>query len=301
VWSAFWHFADSAGWVISVMAGSEEWLPLYRAKGMHDIYIGDEAVVDVQRFSLAGGDMKGLRQARNRIANHGYTASFHDPSLLDSETMDRLAGLIPQGRRGESERGFSMMLGRIFDPRDEGLLLCVVTGPDGQPAAMCHLVPARHIHGYSLDVIRRDLGKHPNGLIDFALVSTIEHLRESGCRGLSLYFAGLRSVLDGERGDSAIHRVEQWMVKKMSTFLPIETLVRFNAKYGPEWLPRYLVYDSAEYLVPALLAILRTESLEEVPAIGRLIAGSRARQRRHTLAGREQDGERNQPAPAIGH
>ena len=41
---------------------------------MHDIYIGDEAVVDVQEFSLAGGHMKGLRQAYNRIAKYGYTA-----------------------------------------------------------------------------------------------------------------------------------------------------------------------------------------------------------------------------------
>ena len=70
-----------------------------------------------------------------------------------------------------------MVLGRIFDPRDEGLILCVVTGPDGAPAAMCQFVPARGIGGYSLDLMRRDRGEHPNGLIDFALVSTIEHLR----------------------------------------------------------------------------------------------------------------------------
>lgn len=289
VWDAFWRFADSCGWVVAVMAGSEEWLPIYRAKGMHHIYIGDEAVVDVQHFSLAGGHMKGLRQARNRIANHGYTASFHDPGFLDRQTAERLTGLMSQSRRGEFERGFSMMLGRIFDPRDEGLLLCVVTDPDGMPAAMCQLVPARHIGGYSLDLMRRDLGKHPNGLIDFALVSTIEHLREFGCRGLSLYFAGLRSVLEGERGYSVIQRVEQWAAKKMSSFLPIETLVRFNAKYGPEWLPRYVVYDSAEYLVPVVLAILRAESLEEVPVIGRIIGASRPRRWRRTLPGKQQD------------
>jgi len=282
VWDAFWRFADSCGWVVAVMAGSEEWLPLYRARGMHGIYIGDEAVVDVQQFSLVGGHMKGLRQARNRIANHGYTASFHDPSLLDPQTIERLTGLLSQGRRGDFERGFSMMLGRIFDPRDEDLLLCVVTGPDGEPAAVCQLTPAPRIGGYSLDVMRRDRGEHPNGLIDFALVSTIEHLRGLGYRGLSLYFAGLRSVLEGEHGNGLIHRAEQWAVKEMSRFLPIATLVRFNAKYGPEWLPRYVVYDSAEYLVPALLAIFRAESLEEIPVIGRVIAASRSNQARHS-------------------
>jgi hypothetical protein len=44
-----------------------------------------------------------------------------------------------------------------------------------------------------------------------------------------------------------------------------------------------VVYDTAEHLVPVLLAILRAESLAEVPVIGRMIAASdrRARLRVH--------------------
>jgi lysylphosphatidylglycerol synthetase-like protein (DUF2156 family) len=286
VWGAFRRFADNRGWVVAVMGGSEEWLPVYRATGMHEIYIGDEAVVDIQRFSLAGGHMKGLRQAYNRIAKYGYTATFHDPARLDRVTAERLTGLMSQSRRGEFERGFSMVLGRIFDPRDEGLVLCVVTGPDGAPAALCQFVPARGIGGYSLDLMRRDRGEHPNGLIDFALVSTIEHLKEQGHQGLSLNFAALRSILDGERGDGVTQRVERWALKKMSSFLQIETLWRFNAKYEPVWLPRYVVYDTAEHLVPVVLAILRAESLSEVPVIGRMIAASD----RRAHAGLEADG-----------
>jgi lysyl-tRNA synthetase class 2 len=108
-------------------------------------------------------------------------------------------------------------------------------------------------------------------------VSTIEHLRSLGCQGLSLNFAALRSVLEGERGDGATQRVERWALKKMSSFLQIETLWRFNAKYRPDWLPRYVVYDTAEHLVPVVLAILRAESLSEVPVIGRMIAASERR------------------------
>jgi lysyl-tRNA synthetase class 2 len=91
-WAAFRRFADSRGWVLAIMGASEDWLPLYRATGMHEIYIGDEAVVDVQRFSLAGGHMKGLRQAANRIAKYGYTATFHDPSTLAPDVAQSLAG-----------------------------------------------------------------------------------------------------------------------------------------------------------------------------------------------------------------
>ena len=183
-----------------------------------------------------------------------------------------LISLMGLSRRGDQERGFSMMLGRIFDPRDQGLLLTVVHGPDGHPAAMCQFVPATGINGYSLDLMRRDPGDHPNGLLDFALCSTIEHLKSGGYGGLSLNFAALRSTLAGEKGDGTVQRAERWFLKRVSSFAQIETLWRFNAKYDPNWLPRYVAFDTAEHLVPVIMAILRAESLWEIPVLGRLLA-----------------------------
>jgi hypothetical protein len=48
-------------------------------------------------------------------------------------------------------------------------------------------------------------------------------------------------------------------------------LWRFNAKYEPQWLPRYIVFDSAEQFVPVAVQIMRAESLTEVPVLGRLL------------------------------
>jgi len=271
-WGAFRRFADSHGWVTAVMGAGEDWLSVYRDSGMHHIYLGDEAVVRVQSFTLSGGSMKGLRQAHNRITKYGYTATFHDPSHLDPSLSAELLGLMSLSRQGEHERGFSMMLGRVFDPRDTGLLLTVVRGPDGAAAAMCQFVPARGINGFSLDLMRRDPGDHPNGLLDFALVSTIGHLREGGYEGLSLNFATLRSTLSGDKGDGTVQRAERWFLKRLSSFAQIESLWRFNAKYEPEWLPRYVVFDTAEHLVPVVMAIMRAESLWEIPVLGRLLA-----------------------------
>jgi lysylphosphatidylglycerol synthetase-like protein (DUF2156 family) len=239
---------------------------------MHNIYLGDEAVVRVQSFALSGKHMKGLRQAHNRIKKYGYTATFHDPTHIDPKLSRELTALMRMSRQGEHERGFSMMLGRVFDPRDTGLLLAVVRAPDGAPAAMCQFVPAAGIKGFSLDLMRRDPGDHPNGLLDFALCSTIEHLRTGGYEGLSLNFAALRSTLSGDKGDGSVQRAERWFLKRLSNFAQIESLWRFNAKYEPEWLPRYVVFDTAEHLVPVVMAILRAESLWEIPVLGRLLA-----------------------------
>jgi len=272
VFSAFRSYAEARGWTIGVMGAGEEWLSTYHAAGMHYLYLGDEAIVDCQAFSLEGGKMKGLRQACTRLARHGYTVQFLDPASIDPSHVTDILDLITMLRRGEAERGFSMMLGRLFNPKDKGLLLTIVNGPDGKPAAVCQFVPSPAINGYSLDLMRRDPGEHPNGLIDYALCSTIAHLREQGARGLSLNFAAFRSVLEGDKSDGAFTRVERWALKRLSGILPIETLWTFNSKYQPTWLPRHLVYPAAESFVPVVAAVFRAESITELPVLGRFLA-----------------------------
>jgi lysyl-tRNA synthetase class 2 len=273
---AFRAFAEQRGWTVGLVGASESWLPVYAAGGMRYLYLGDEAVVDVQGFSLAGGHRKGLRQACTRMQRHGYTVEFLDPATIDPARVPGIVKMMELNRRGDDERGFSMCLGRLFDPKDQGLLLTVVTSPDGAPAAMCQFVPSPAVHGFSLDLMRRDPGEHPNGLLDFALCSTIEHLRERGAVGLSLNFAAFRSILDGGRGEGVTTRAERWGLKRLSGIMPIETLWRFNAKYDPDWLPRYLVWPGAESFVPVVLATLRAESITEIPVLGRFLANDPA-------------------------
>ena len=272
VFSAFRAYAETHGWTLGIMGAGEEWLPIYRAAGLHYLYLGDEAIVDCPTFSLEGGKMKGLRQACTRLVHKGYTVEFLDPAEIDPQRVPGLLSLISLLRRGENERGFSMMLGRLFDPKDKGLLFTVVYDPGGQPVAACQFVPSPAIGGYSLDLMRRDPGDHPNGLIDYALCSTIKHLRDQGVRGVSLNFSAFRSVLDGERGEGTFTRVERWTLKRLSGILPIESLWSFNAKYQPKWLPRYLVYPEVESFVPVVAATLRAESITELPVIGRFLA-----------------------------
>jgi len=273
-WAEFARFADGHGWIVAVLGADQSWLPVYRAAGMRSLYIGDEAVVRLADFDLAGGHKKGLRQAVNRIARYGYEVSFHDPRHLDEELAESLGVLMAESRRGEDERGFSMTLGRLFDPHDADLLLAVATDRQGAPVAFCQFVPAPSIDGYSLDLMRRDQGEHPNGLIDFLIVSTIEHLRGRHMTALGLNFAAMRAVLAGEHPMRAAGLV-RFVFTKLSRSMQIESLWRFTAKYDPEWVGRYLVYGTVEHLASVGLAVAKAESFWELPVLGRYLAPGR--------------------------
>jgi lysylphosphatidylglycerol synthetase-like protein (DUF2156 family) len=270
-WAEFCRFADARGWIVAVLGADASWLPTYRASGMRSLYIGDEAIVTLADFDLAGGHKKGLRQAVNRIARYGYQVSFHDPRRLEPALAESLRDLMAESHRGEKERGFSMTLGRLLDPNDADLLLAVAHGPDGAPVAFCQFVPAPTIDGYSLDLMCRDHGEHPNGLIDFLIVSTIEHLRERDMTALCLNFATMRAILAGEAGDTVGLRVLAWALRRLSRSMQIESLWRFTAKYDPQWVGRHLVFGSVEHVLSVGLAVARAESFWELPVIGRYL------------------------------
>lgn len=271
VWAAFMATAQQQGWSVAVLGASAEWLGVYETNHLKSMYIGDEAVVDCTTFHMDGGPNKALRQAVNRVAKYGYTISFHDPAHLDDSLRVQLDALVGSSRRGEAERGFSMTLGRLFEPTDQGLLLAVCSDPQGTPVAFVQYVPAAGIAGFSLDVMRRDRGEHPNGLLDFVIVRTIEHVASLGGTGLCLNFATMRGVLAGEQEFGHFNRLIQWALRQGSTSMQIESLWKYNAKFNPAWQPRYAVYQAAADLPGTVAAMAKAEAIWELPVIGRFL------------------------------
>ena len=270
-WAEFRAFAAQQGWSVAVVGAQPGWLPIYEADGMRSIYMGDEAIVDCSAFSLEGKARKGLRGAYHRVARAGYTTVFLDPAHLEPPLEAQLRELMTETRHGEVERGFSMTLSRIFDPADTGLLLSVALDPGGRPVAFCQWVPAPDIYGWSLDVMRRRADPDlPNGVTDFVVLSTIDHVRQQHQWGLGLNFAVMRAVVAGER-DGAFSELERRVLHKFSESMQIESLWRYNEKYHPYWRPRSVVIDAPEYAAAEAVAIADAEAIWELPVIGRFL------------------------------
>lgn len=266
-----------AGKALCVLGASEPWSEWYREVGMHPLYLGDEAIVTLGQLDLAGKRHKSLRQAVNRMRRYGYSVRVVAPLELTEQEQRDVLRVMSESRRGGRERGFSMTLGRVFDPRDTDVLMSLCTGPDGRIVGFVQWVPAPSINGYSLDLMRRDLGNHPNGMFDLLIVETMMQLAARQIKAISLNFAAMRGVLAGERGGDLLSaRVERWVLDRLSSSMQIESLWRFNAKFEPRWEPRYLVVDAYEHLAAIAIAAARAESLWDLPLVGRFLADPHA-------------------------
>ena len=249
----------------------------WRAGGLTTIYLGDEAVLDLDRFSLEGRAVRIARQSWHRARRAGYTSLACPVADLDHGQVEALAELSRHWRGGEAERGFSMALGRLFDPRDPDTMVVSARDGQGRLRGFLHLVPWG-ADGASLDVMRRDRAA-PSWLNDFLVVEAARSLPRLGIRRLSLNFSFLRAVLAAGAASDAPRRVRlaRWVLRRLSGAFQIETLYRFNRKFNPDWQPRHLAVESPEDLPRVALAILRAEGLLGLPW---RLRGQRPTQRR---------------------
>jgi lysyl-tRNA synthetase class 2 len=265
-------FAEVRGLKLGAVGASESLCPLYEQLGLRSIYLGDEAIVELDHFSLEGRAIRKVRQSVHRLGKAGYTAELHPLSELDTATVGEVELILERGLDGAPERGFSMAMDSIRSQPCEDTAVMLARDSDGAIRGVLHFVPVYGREAVSLSFMRRDPGT-PNGLTEFMVVKAAELLRERGVAEMSLNFAAFAKWMHSPEKRS--ERVLGRLIALGNPFFQIESLYRFNAKFFPRWEPRYLVYEGALGLPRAGIAALWAEGQLWKPPVGRPNTGAR--------------------------
>ena len=257
-------FAQTRGLKLGAVGASERLCRLYEALGLRTIYLGDEAIIDLEAFSLEGRAIRKVRQSVSRLSKAGYRAEARTLSELDERAVAEVEQVLERGREGAPERGFSMAMDSIRGPRGHETLVVLARDDAGAIRGVLHFVPCYGRNAASLSFMRRDPST-PNGLTEFLVVKAVELLRDRGLSEMSLNFAAFAKWMHSP--EKRYERVLGKLVALGNPFFQIESLFRFNAKFFPRWEPRYLVYEGALGLPRAGIAALWAEGQLWKPAI----------------------------------
>lgn len=280
----FMDEAKAHSWTPAVMGcsetGGEVWT---RETGLDALELGDEAVVDVADFSLSGRAMRNVRQMVKRIERNGYETRVRRVRDLGDRELERIQRAADDWRGTDTERGFSMALGRIGDADDGDCLIATAhriegapqsasgrtvagdgwaddePGPYGDLKAVLHFVPWGK-DGVSLDLMRRDRSADP-GMNELLIVAALQAAPKLGIARVSLNFAMFRAALArGEKiGAGPVLRAWRGLLVFLSRWFQIESLYKFNAKFRPRWEPRFVVYRSSKDLPRIGFAAMQAE------------------------------------------
>ena len=259
-------FAHERGLRLGAVGASERLRAAYEALGLRTIYLGDEAIIELDRFSLEGRPIRKVRQSVTRLTKAGFTAELQAVSSLDPETAAEIEDVLERGREGAPERGFSMAMDAIDCRQGHETLVVLARDEAGAVRGVLHFVPVYGRPAVSLSFMRRD-PQTPNGLTEFLVARATELLRDRGLQEMSLNFAAFAKWMHNP--EKRYERVLGKLVSLGNRWFQIESLYRFNAKFFPRWEPRYLVYEGALGLPRAGVAAMWAEGQLPKPSLRR--------------------------------
>ena len=121
--TAWLDLCQEYGWAPGVMGASSTGAQAYREAGLNALQLGDEAILYPDKFHLSGSDMKAVRQAVTRARRAGLSVRMRRHRDFSAEEMAAVIKRADAWRDTETERGFSMALGRLGDSADGNCLL----------------------------------------------------------------------------------------------------------------------------------------------------------------------------------
>lgn len=257
---AFVAFCHSRGWRVAVVGASGAQLGEYRRAGLRTLYHGDEAIIDANGFSLAGGSMKSVRQATHRLERNGYRVEVVIAGDLGARARDELMEVEGEWLKGQPRKGFVMELDDLFrlDGEDE----IFVIGRDGSDKVVgfLQLAVCAPSQSLSLSFMPRATDA-PNGLNAFLIVAIVDWAREHGYDAVSLNFSPFARILDPKANLDARQKVVRGglLFIKRALNLQLDNLLLFNRHFLPRWQPRYLVYERRRHLARIALVALAAE------------------------------------------
>jgi lysyl-tRNA synthetase, class II len=264
----FLAYCRERGWKTAFLAVREADMPLYRERGFREVYLGDEAIIPCDRFTLEGSAMKSVRSAVKRVDKR---CSFR--LMRETDASPQLCAQLNEIRarwRGKApERGFTMELGGGVKGENPDFLLAVATGQDGRPLGFLRLVPCFGPDpGWSLDLMQRDPDA-PNGMTEYLIAHAALALGERGFTRLSMNFAAWGRLFDQGSHLSPAQRLMKKVAEILNPYFQIKSLRDFNQKFSPDWAPRSIVVDSVESMPKVGLLYASVEGFVNVPLVGK--------------------------------
>jgi lysyl-tRNA synthetase, class II len=264
----FLAFCRDRAWKVAFLAVREADMALYGARGFHEVYLGDEAIIPCDEFTLEGSDKKSVRAAVKRVGrDHRFRLlreSDASPQLVEelNKIRERWRGKAP-------ERGFTMELGGGVRGQNPDFLLAVAFQSESErPDGFLRLVPCYGTEpGWSLDLMQRDPDA-PNGMTEFLIANAALALGERGFTKLSMNFAAWGRLFDTGAELTLSQRALKRVAELLNPYFQIKSLRDFNAKFDPHWVPRAIVIEEVAQMPKVGLLYASVEGFVNLPLVG---------------------------------
>jgi phosphatidylglycerol lysyltransferase len=241
-------------WRVAFYQTAPTFLVSYARAGFKRLKIGDEAVVDLERFNLEGRDRKPLRSAVRKLEAAGVRTEWHDPPLEEA-VLDRMQTVSDEWLRlpGRRERRFAV--GRFTRDYVRGTPVFAAIDVNGRMLAFVNVVRSYREGESTIDLMRRGASA-PNGIMDYLFVKLFLLNRAAGFERFNLGMAPMAGFDEHETA-SPEERAVHAFFQQLNFVFDYKGLKAYKAKFASAWEPRYVCYRHVLDLPRVALALAR--------------------------------------------
>jgi len=229
----------------------KESLPVYMELSRKSLFLGQEGVVDLNSFSLEGGERKSIRNALNKITEQGYITRTNNPPLSDG-LIQKLKAVSEEWLKltGRNEIIFSQ--GMFVEKEIKYQTTITVENREEKIIAFMNIIPDYVKNEGTYDLLRKTADA-PNGVMDYILIELFKYFKACGIQNVNLGFAPLSGLDDPHNFPE---RSMKFAYEKIRSFSHYKGQREYKEKFNPQWHDKFLVYGNDYDLlqVPAVLA-----------------------------------------------
>jgi phosphatidylglycerol lysyltransferase len=257
--SGFRKYCEEQDWGVAFYQALPDFMGLYRAAGFNKLKIGDDAVVDLDRFTLEGKRGKEVRSKVNQFEKAGVRAKYYEPPV-DPGVLAALREVSDDWLRipGRRERGFT--LGNFDEDYLRGTPVMTAEAADGRVLGFLNVIPGGP--GESTCDLMRRRNDAPNGIMDYLFVKMFQLAKERGYRKFNLGMAPMSGFQEREEAtpqERAVHAFFQ----HLNFLFSYKGLRAYKAKFATRWEPRFVYYRNVLDLPRLALALGKVSAVKE--------------------------------------
>ena len=250
----FISFCSQQDWSIVFWQVRDTYRELYREAGMHLLKIGEDCVVNSDRFTLSGKAMANVRTSARHAVKCDLRVIFYAGQVQDAAQLAQMEQISRAwlASKGSTEMGFSM--GRFDTHGDDEQVYALAIDADNNVYGFVSFVPIYGRKGWGIDLMRRR-AQIPGGTMELLIVRSIEYLKARGSEIVSLGLAPMSNINHSD--ETFLDYGIDFLSNFVSSLGKKDSLCNFKKKFQPTWESRYLVYSSTLGLPKAGWALYR--------------------------------------------
>lgn len=229
----------------------KESLSLYAELSRKSLFLGQEGVVDLNSFSLEGGEKKSIRNALNKIKEQGYTTHINAPPLRDG-LIQKLKAVSDEWLRLTERDEIIFSQGMFVEKEIKEQTVITIENSEEKIIAFLNIIPDYVENEGTYDLLRKTADA-PNGIMDHILVELFKHFKSCGIRYVNLGFAPMSGLNDPH---NFTEKSMKFAYEKIRSFSNYKGQRDYKEKFNPQWNDKFLIYSNDYDLlqVPGVLA-----------------------------------------------